>query len=543
MRIGFTRLLGFKLFLIVAVVMLVSTLIFSTLTIQWHSDQYMRTAIATVSQVSDIIRRSTHYSMLLNRREDLDQIIRTVGNEPGIEVVRIYNKKGVITFSSNVDEIGAVTNFSDPACNACHTDDATTVSPASSNLTRIFHSARSYRVIGQITPIKNELSCVGGLCHAHPEAQTVLGVLDVMMPLQKFDESMAELKTVQYSNALILALTVTGVSGIFIWLMVNIPVKKLIRGTEEIRKGNLNYTIHLTSNDEIGRLAASFNAMTENLRQAHQELRQWAQTLEERVREKTDELRRTHASMVHVEKMASLGALAAAVAHELNNPLAGVLTYAKLLKRRVRQSTLEEEVKQEVENELVIITDEIARCGNIVKNLLLFSRQHVGEFKEVDLLQVLARSFKLIEHMLAINNVKLEQRASIQSPLLPADASQLEQAFLALAINAVEAMPEGGSLRVDVSEEEDGFRITFSDTGVGIAEEDLPRIFEPFYTTKHERKGTGLGLTVAYGIVERHGGSIQVQSRPHEGTTFTITLPRHAVQPRKAGLSTTTMTV
>jgi two-component system NtrC family sensor kinase len=480
--------------------------------------------------------------MLLNRREDIDHIIRTVGNEPGIEAVRIYNKKGVITFSSDAHEVGTVVSFSSNACNACHTPDASTVLPASTNLTRIFQSERHYRVIGMITPINNEPSCATAACHAHPASQTVLGVLDVMMPLQEFDESLAELKTVQYTNALVLVLVVTLFAGVFIWLMVNIPVKKLIRGTEEIRAGRLEHKIQIQSNDEIGLLAESFNLMTDDLLRAQEELKRWAHTLEQRVQEKTEELRRTQANMIQVEKMVSLGTLAATVAHELNNPLEGVLTYAKLLKRTVQQSVLEKNVKQQLESELTIIADEVARCGNIVKNLLLFSRQKIGEFREVDLVQVLSQSFKLIDHMLKINNTRLETRVTATATTLVADPSQLEQAFLALAINAVEAMPGGGTLRVEITDEPatDALRITFTDTGVGIQEEDLPHIFEPFYTTKRDGKGTGLGLAVTYGIIERHGGTIHLRSRVHEGTTVTITLPRRPTERSPSVLTTTT---
>lgn len=536
----FTRLLGFKLFLIIASVMLVGTIIFVAVTVNWHTEQYMQNATASVARISDVIQRSTHYSMLLNRREDIDHIIRTVGNEPGIEAVRIYNKKGVITFSSNPSEVGTVVNFSDKACSACHTTEAATVSPTSSDLTRIFENG--YRIIGMITPIKNEASCATADCHAHPELQTVLGVLDVMMPLRDFDESLAELERVQYTNALILVLVVTLFAGVFIWLMVNIPVKKLIRGTREIRDGNLEYKIQLHANDEIGTLAESFNMMTEDLLRAHQELKNWAHTLEERVQEKTEELRKAQASMIHIEKMASLGTLAATVAHELNNPLEGVLTYAKLLKRRVSESTLPDEMKRDLNSDLTVIADETARCGNIVKNLLLFSRQKIGEFREVNLVEVLTQSFKLIDHMMNMNNVKLEMDISVRSTTLIADPSQLEQAFLAIAINAVEAMPDGGMLRVTVSEDAttDSLQISFSDTGVGIREEDLPHIFEPFYTTKRNGKGTGLGLAVSYGIIERHGGTIHTISRVHGGTTFTISLPRHRAEQLPLYSTTTT---
>ena len=172
--------------------------------------------------------------------------------------------------------------------------------------------------------------------------------------------------------------------------------------------GNLDFKLDFKSKDEIGLLAKSFNKMTEKLKQAHEELTNWAKLLEQKVNEKTAELQRAHAYMVQIEKMASLGKLAATVAHELNNPLEGVLTYAKLLKRRLQNGEISEAEKNEILNELSIIIDETSRCGNIVKNLLLFSKQKVGEFKDEDICQVIKRSVALISHHLQMNNIKLE---------------------------------------------------------------------------------------------------------------------------------------
>jgi two-component system NtrC family sensor kinase len=179
--------------------------------------------------------------------------------------------------------------------------------------------------------------------------------------------------------------------------------------------------------------------------------------------------------------------------------------------------------------ELALIADETSRCGNIVKNLLLFSREKVGEFKDSDLHFIIDRSLKLIDHHLKMNNIRSEVDIQEAPVLLTCDAHQLEEALLALEINAVEAMPAGGIFRIAVKEIDylNAVQIAVSDTGTGIKEDDMPHIFEPFYTTKKDGKGTGLGLSVVYGIIERHSGSITVDSRPGLGTTFTITLPRH----------------
>jgi two-component system NtrC family sensor kinase len=224
--------------------------------------------------------------------------------------------------------------------------------------------------------------------------------------------------------------------------------------------------------------------------------------------------------------MVSLGTLAATVAHELNNPLEGILTYAKLIRRRLQKPDITPEQKEEIQSELTMIADESSRCGTIVKNLLLFSRRKVGEFKRHDIHAIVEQTLKLIGHHLKMHNIVLKTEIQEGLPSIWCDAEQIEQALLALEINAIEAMPGDGMLRIAVmlaSPAEIALSIT--DTGVGIRDEDLPHIFEPFFTTKKEGKGTGLGLAVVYGIVERHGGKITVNSAPGGGATFTMILP------------------
>ncbi len=529
-----TKFLAFRLFVIVLLVMLVSTAIFTTVMLNWHSEKYLSITTDWALRTSDLIKRSTRYSMLENRRKDIYQTINTLGNEPGIEAIRIYNKKGEITYSSVDSEVGKYVNMNAEACNVCHRPGKPLSMNGTSALTRIFHSPRGYRVLGVITPIRNEPSCYNAPCHEHPSSQTVLGVLDVMLPLKGMDADMAQLRRSTYLGGGLMVLSVTAFAGIFIWIMVNIPVRKLTQGTQEIMKGNLDHRIRVRSSDEIGDLAASFNEMSEELGRARDELTQWAYTLEDKVEQKTDELRRALSNMVQMEKMASLGKLAASVAHELNNPLAGILAYAKLLKKKMEKGNISADNIEEIGGELAMIADESARCGNIVNNLLLFSRQKVGEFQSQNLTTIIEQSLKLIAHHLTMHNVKCELRVPDEAAEAICDPQQIEQALIALEINAIEAMPEGGTLTVEMRVLEEGrfVQIKVADTGTGINKEDMEHIFEPFFTTKKDGKGTGLGLAVVHGIVERHGGRIEVASASNVGTTFTITLP---VNPAAAG--------
>ncbi|MCL5035080.1 MAG: ATP-binding protein [Bacteroidetes bacterium] len=528
-----TKFLAFRLFVIVLLVMLVSTGIFTTVMLNWHYEKYLSITTDWALRTSDLIKRSTRYSMLENRRKDIYQTINTLGTEPGIEAIRIYNKRGEITYSSVETEVGRYVNMNAEACNVCHSPGKSLPTNRTSALTRIFYSPRGYRVLGVITPIRNEPSCYNAPCHEHPSSQTVLGVLDVMLPLKGMDADLAQLRASTYMGSALMVLSVTAFAGLFIWIMVNIPVRKLTQGTQEIMKGNLDHRIRVHSSDEIGDLATSFNEMTEELGRARDELTQWAYTLEDKVEQKTAELRRALSNMVQMEKMASLGKLAASVAHELNNPLAGILAYAKLLRKKIGKESIPEERIKEMQEELAMIADESARCGNIVSNLLLFSRQKVGDFQPQDLRSIIEQSLKLIAHHLTMHNVKCELKMPEGRTEATCDPQQIEQALIALEINAIEAMPDGGTLIVEMrmKEKKRGVEIKIVDTGIGINKEDMEHIFEPFFTTKKDGKGTGLGLAVVHGIVERHGGRVDVQSESNVGTTFTITLPVNPSEP------------
>ena len=528
----FFHLLGFRLFLGIAIIVAAGTTLFTMFLVDWQSGKYIAAAKQSATNISDLISRSTHYSMLLNRREDIYEIIKTIGNEPRIERIRIINKKGIVSFSTQDSEVGKNIDMTAESCIGCHSTGKPIVPQNDPTLTRIFESPKGYRVIGIITPIRNDSGCATSSCHAHSNNQTVLGILDVMIPLQDVDQNIGQFERTQIIGSLFLFIVLTGFVTVFIWRMVNIPVKKLAIGTQEIVKGNLDHQIDVQTNDEIGSLGSSFNQMTQELKRARKELTAWAQTLEQRVAEKTEELRRAQRHMVHIEKMVSLGTLAATVAHELNNPLEGILTYAKLLRKKIERGIPSTESIPEMVSELTLIADETARCGNIVKNLLLFSREKVGEFKDSDLHVIIERSLKLIDHHLKMNNIRSQVEIEEKPVILFCDAYQLEEALLALEINAVEAMPAGGTFHISVKEIDylNAVRIDVSDSGTGIKEEDMPHVFEPFFTTKKDGKGTGLGLSVVYGIIERHNGTISVESKPGIGTTFIITLPRQTAQ-------------
>ncbi|MFQ6092038.1 MAG: sensor histidine kinase [bacterium] len=524
----FTRLLSFRLFLLILAVMVIFFSLYTYINIRAHTSHLMENVLLSANRLSDVIKRSTHYSMLLNRREDLYHTIQTIGNEPGIDGIRIYNKKGEIMFSTLPGEAGTSVDLQAEACYICHVQEQPLEALPIKKRSRIFSSLQGHRVLGVINPIMNEPGCYKAECHAHQPAQTVLGVLDVKMSLQQIDERIAKSRRDMISYAVVLTLLIGILSAGFIVIMVHIPVKKLIFGTREIASGNLNYSIDLRSRDEIGSLAQSFNLMTRDIKKARDEITRWSSTLELKVKEKTAELEKTQAHIIQMEKMASIGKLSATVAHEISNPLAGILTYTKLVLKMLKKDRLSHEEEESMEKYLTFIKSETGRCGDIVKNLLLFSKKTGGDFRRESLNAIVDKSLQLVNHHLEIQGVTLEKELSPDDDVIFCDANQLQQAFIALFVNGVEAMSKGGTLKVKTSsaDGDDTVHIFITDTGHGIPEEVRPNIFDPFFSTKRDEKRVGLGLSVVYGIIQRHGGSIDVKSKVDQGTTFTISLPR-----------------
>lgn len=507
--------------------------------IHFYTEQTMTHILQSASRMSDVIKKSTHYSMLLDRREDVYRIITTIGKEPGVEGIRIYNKRGEITFSTDKQEEHSVVNMKTEACFICHDYEKPLQTLTMSNRVRIYRGEKGYRLLGLINPIRNDLTCSNAPCHAHPPGRTILGVLDVRMSLEQTDQELNQAQATMMGVAVVMIIVAAFTSVFFLFMTVVQPIDKLIKGTKQISTGNLDYQIIVRTKDELGELATSFNEMIKSLREEKEENRRWASTLQERIREKTEELQNIHSKILHIEKMTSLGKLSATVAHELNNPLEAILTYAKLIARRIKRNETRTKFERELLEEIGFIARETERCGNIVKNLLLFSKKQIGEFSLFPVKHVVEKAAELVNHHFTISNVQLRTQFHDENLTMICDENQLQQALVAMFVNAVEAMPDGGTLTVEVSQSKSNgdIIITISDTGVGIAPGDIPQIFEPFFTTKQSEKRVGLGLAVVYGIVERHEGKISVQSEIGNGTTFTLTFPDIANRTQRAGIS------
>ncbi|OQX54632.1 MAG: hypothetical protein B5M54_04860 [Candidatus Aminicenantes bacterium 4484_214] len=337
---------------------------------------------------------------------------------------------------------------------------------------------------------------------------------------------MLEKPYIDLRNKVMLTFSSMAIASAFILLIILFlitstiihPVKSLVEATKKIAAGDLNHQVLIPYHDEIGELAHSFNQMTENLKKANQKLFQWGKTLEKRVAERTRELKEAQDSLIQSAKLASLGKMAAGVAHEINNPLTSILLNTHLLLEKLPPDAPQKET-------LELIAEETTRCASIVKGLLQFARQSPPQKSETDINSLLLSTLQLLENQAAFQNIEIKKSLSPHLPTLKVDQNKLKQVFWNMLINAAEAMPRGGTLTIEtrLSPDQKHLEIIFSDTGVGIPQENLTKLFDPFFTTKSS--GTGLGLAVSYGIIKQHQGTIKVSSQVGQGTTFFVILP------------------
>lgn len=590
--------------------------------VRLHTAQLVSERTRSANQLSETIMGSTHFDMLENRRDNLHRQIQAIGNlqRDGIHKVRVFNKEGRIMFSSESREIGTSLDTHAEACYACHAEGHPLEKLSMQARARIFKATDGSRVLGIINPIPNEPSCWTADCHAHNASQRLLGVLDVNVSMAEADREIARSRGTILGLA---SLAILSSSLILWWLnrrMVLGPVRALAAGTRRVARGDLSTAIPVVGHHELGDLAQAFNDMTRRITESQQQIAQ-------------------------ADKLSSVGRLAAGVAHEINNPLTGVLTYASLLAKRFEGDAAAKE-------DLEVILRETKRCRGIVRDLLDFARPTPPLRKTVDLNELVQHSVAVLANQFSQAKVGFDLSLDPQLPPAFADGNQLQQVLVNLFLNAADAMgAEGGSIRVQSrvadlpawgharirqatcpkghdlmdaqvrigglpsiqvlaqlkdreylvhldptfgrhahrfpepmaeglvadyacpecrkslvqpelrcencgapllqiqagtadpftwcarkgchishwpSQERASTRrlleLRVEDTGKGISPENLPHIFEPFFSTKGA-KGTGLGLAVTWSIVEAHQGTLEVQSQVGRGTTFILRLP------------------
>jgi len=374
----------------------------------------------------------------------------------------------------------------------------------------------------------------------HSSEQTVLGILDIVAPLGQIDQA------IRTSTLTIIGLSLgfVIVTALLVTILVNrvvyLPLRDLEAGAGRLAAGDLEHAIPVRSTDELGQLAASFNSMTAALRKSRRELQDWGRTLEDKVQEATRELQLAQAEAARGEKLASVGLLAAGIAHELNSPLTGILTFSQLLRDQAPDGSPEAE-------DLDLVINETKRCATIIRRLLDFAREKKPQKKYGDINQLLLETTHLIEQTAHAEGIEIVCNLDESLPAIWIDEDLIRQVFMNLLVNAQHAIEGGGRITVRTNccpervppgttgPPEPMVEIAIRDTGCGIPGENLQRIFDPFFTTKGVGKGTGLGLSVSHGTVESHGGLIEVDSTPGAGSEFRVYLPAGALETNQQG--------
>jgi two-component system NtrC family sensor kinase len=518
--------LSTKLVAVVGLVALgtVAAFFLAEIRVQRH---FLAQAVAESDLLSHTIRNALHRAMLQDRRSDAYLIMHDIGRETGIEMVRMMDADGRITFSTDRAEIGKAVDRRAEACVACHAEGEPLHKLDLKERSRIFQGG-THRVLGIVTPVYNEGSCATAACHAHAPERKVLGVLDIGVSLSRLDGEMAAFR----ARTLVAAALAAAVLALLVFLFTRHhlirPVAALVQATRRVAREQLELEVPVTWSGELGILATSFNDMTRSLRATKRELDALMHGLEKQVEERTAALRMAQDQLVRTEKLTSLGKLSASIAHEINNPLAGILTFAKLIVRTLDQGPPDDATRRNLVKHLHLVERETERCSAIVRNLLDFARERPLALKDLNVTAVVEEALQLLANQIQIQGVALERRLA-PVPLVEGDFGLLRQACVNVIMNACEAMARGGRLVVEIALVDGGrwVELAFQDSGPGIPPDHLSKIFDPFFTTKE--RGTGLGLSVVYGIIERHGGKIDLQTAVGKGTRVMIRLP-----PKKA---------
>jgi two-component system NtrC family sensor kinase len=510
------RRLARKLILSITVIVLIVAAVSGLVNVKTEEAQLLNTVLLGAGQLSKGITSAIWHAMLDDHREAAYQVMQTIALKQGIDRIRMFNSAGHATFSTNQEDRQESIDLR--RLNA-------------KSLVNVYRGADGWRRLDMRTPIYNETSCSQAECHAHPADVKTLGVLDLSLSLQSVDHEVAGLK---YRVLLVSGVEVTLIALFIIFFtrrFVGQPIEKLIAGTQAISQMELDKPLDIAGNsEELDELARSFDAMRDRLRTALAEVNTFTQSLESKVEDRTQQLKAAHQKLLQSDRLASLGELAASVAHEINNPIAGVLNLSMLLQRMLKDDGIPHERIPEFRKYLTQVTNETTRVGRIVSDLLAFSRRSKPQRAPADLNKIARMTLSLVRHKMKLSGVEVETRFSEDLPLVPCDQSQVQQVVLNLLLNAAEATHSKNERHVVVSTRADnGFvRLIVADNGEGIAPENMAKIFHPFFTTKPEGKGVGLGLAVSYGIVEAHGGDLEATSRVGEGATFTMSLPLQA---------------
>lgn len=505
---------------ITSIVLLVIMSINAYLHINKVQKVFLEKSIHDASTLSEMILSDSYHLMLEGSRGHLQSLIEEVGKTELIQRARILGKKGVINFSTDKHEIGTALNEKDDSCSFCHLTASNTFGdvPMAAH-SRVFFDDSGTQYLNITRGIYNDPNCSTAACHFHSPDENKIGVLDMVVSL----DQMADLAEMHHTDVILSTALMLFLLSLCLHFLTKRyicnPIEGLLEQTQALAKGDLSARVNKMPNDEIGELGRSFNNMADNLAQAQIELKDWGNTLEHKVETRTAEITNMQSQLLRSAKLASMGEIVAGVAHEINNPLTGILMFASL-------SSKSPDLPPQVKDNLDLIVSETGRCAKIVRGLLEFARESFPEKKPDSVNRIIQHTLTLVSQQIIFQDVDIQCHCGEGLPELEVDADQLQQVFFNMFINAGQAMPNGGSLTITTTliEKDKVIQIVVEDTGTGISQENLDKVFDPFFSTKSQQ-GFGLGLSVSYGIIQNHGGRVDVQSREEKGTRFSIFLP------------------
>jgi two-component system, NtrC family, sensor kinase len=498
------------------------------------NEEYMKSVISeNGNNIGYLVEGALYRSMLENDQTSLQSTLDLINNMSGIDDVSMYDQNNVLVYTSLANYANAHIN---PDCISCHQDIDNMFSRTEKSYRIIdadsdcamYHDGDGQRHLLIKSPILNDISCYTSACHAHSADEVVLGSLIIKMPLEGLDSALKKSST----DFFLLASLMTFLLILFMIAFTNKKIKNplslLVKASEAVASGDKSMRLRIAPNQlsDIRMVSIAFNEMLDNIQAANNELQNWSQQLEYKVQKKSEELGQAQNELINIERIASLGKLSLSVAHEINNPLSGILVYAKLVHKQLNNQDLEPAKKESMLRHLKLIESETKRCGDIVKSLLDFSRKDQDNFEARHLHEILSDTIELMAHPMKIANINFWSDFTARQDMIHCSPNQIKQACVAILVNASEAVSENGEVIIRTLNPDDAHvRIDITDNGIGIAEEDIPHIFEPFFSTKQKTSGIGLGLSIVHGIVQSHKGTVQVSSVRGKETTISIILP------------------
>ncbi|MBL6962923.1 MAG: HAMP domain-containing protein [Bacteroidetes bacterium] len=498
------------------------------------NERYLNTVIKqNGNNIGSIVEGALYYSMLKNDRSALQNTLDVINTMPGIEDVNMYDSEDNLVHSSFSDD---TIGHNNPNCKDCHSD-INSMFPGKEKTFKIInidHECRmsqkdyDHRLLLIRSPILNEKSCYTSACHAHDKSEEVLGSFVIRIPLNDLDAAVEESSTDFFLLAALTTLLLVAFLMFFTRRKIINPLNGIIKASEAVSKGDKSTRLEIKPEHlyDLRMVSGAFNEMLDNLQSATNELQNWSQQLEYKVQQKSVEISEMQNELIHVERIASLGKLSSSVAHEINNPLSGILTYTKLVQKQLSKPQLDDAGKDSMLKYLRTIELETKRCGDIVKGLLEFSRKDQHDFEVKHLHKILEETYTLMAHQMKISDIIFRTDFSAKSDLISCSENQIKQACIAILLNASEAMSDNGEIWMKTTNpEKDIIKLEITDNGVGIAPEDIPHVFEPFFSAKQKSSGIGLGLAIVHGIAQSHNGKVEVDSEMGKRTTISIFLP------------------